>query len=155
MTIYKILDKLKISYEEISHKAVFTVEEANAIEEQINGVGCKNLFLTNKKGKYYIYVLEDSKQANLKELQIFLNEKRLSFGKEEELNEILKLTKGSVTPLGIINDKDNLVTILLDKDLIDKRILAHPNVNTKTMSLEYKDLIKIIEYTNHNYIIIE
>lgn len=155
MTIYEILDKLKISYEEISHKAVFTVEEANAIEEQINGVGCKNLFLTNKKGKYYIYVLEDSKQANLKELQIFLNEKRLSFGKEEELNEILKLTKGSVTPLGIINDKDNLVTILLDKDLIDKRILAHPNVNTKTMSLEYKDLIKIIEYTNHNYIIIE
>lgn len=155
MTIYEILDKLKISYEEISHKAVFTVEEANAIEEQINGVGCKNLFLTNKKGKYYIYVLEDSKQANLKELQIFLNEKRLSFGKEEELNEILKLTKGSVTPLGIINDKDNLVTILLDKDLIDKRILAHPNVNTKTISLEYKDLIKIIEYTNHNYIIIE
>lgn len=155
MTIYEILDKLKISYEEISHKAVFTVEEANAIQEQINGVGCKNLFLTNKKGKYYIYVLEDSKQANLKELQIFLNEKRLSFGKEEELNEILKLTKGSVTPLGIINDKDNLVTILLDKDLIDKRILAHPNVNTKTMSLEYKDLIKIIEYTNHNYIIIE
>lgn len=155
MTIYEILDKLKISYEEISHKAVFTVEEANAIQEQINGVGCKNLFLTNKKGKYYIYVLEDSKQANLKELQIFLNEKRLSFGKEEELNEILKLTKGSVTPLGIINDKDNLVTILLDKDLIDKRILAHPNVNTKTISLEYKDLIKIIEYTNHNYIIIE
>lgn len=155
MTIYDILDELKISYEEISHKAVFTVEEANAIEEQINGVGCKNLFLTNKKGKYYIYVLEDSKQANLKELQSFLNEKRLSFGKEEELNEILNLTKGSVTPLGIINDKANLVTILLDKDLIDKRILAHPNVNTKTVSLEYQDLIKIIEYTNHNYIIIE
>lgn len=75
--------------------------------------------------------------------------------KEEELNEILKLTKGSVTPLGIINDKDNLVTILLDKDIIDKRILALPFVNTKTISLEYKDLIKIIEYTNHNYIIIE
>ncbi len=155
MTIYEILDELKISYEEISHKAVFKVDEANAIEEQINGLGCKNLFLTNKKGKYYIYVLEDSKQANLKELQTFLNEKRLSFGKEEELNEILNLTKGSVTPLSIINDKDNLVTVLLDKDLIDKRILAHPNVNNKTMSLEYKDLIKIIEYTNHNYIIIE
>lgn len=134
---------------------MFTVEEANAIQEQINGVGCKNLFLTNKKEKYYIYVLEDSKQANLKELQIFLNEKRLSFGKEEELNKILKLTKGSVTPLGIINDKDNLVTILLDKDIIDKRIQALPFVNTKTISLEYKDLIKIIEYTNHNYIIIE
>ena len=99
MTIYEILDELKISYEEISHKAVFTVDEANAIEEQINGLGCKNLFLTNKKGKYYIYVLEDSKQANLKELQTFLNEKRLSFGKEEELNEILNLTKGSVTQM--------------------------------------------------------
>ena len=71
------------------------------------------------------------------------------------MNEVLRLTKGSVTPLGIINDKDNLVTILLDKDLINKRILALPFANTKTISLEYKDLIKIIEYTNHNYIIIE
>ena len=155
MTIYEVLDKLKIKYEEITHEAVFTVEEANAIEEAINGVGCKNLFLTNKKWKYYIYVLEDSKQANLKELQTFLNEKRLSFGKEEELNEILNLTKGSVTPLGIINDKDNLVTIILDKDLENKKILAHPNVNTKTVSLEYQDLIKIIEFTDHNYIIYE
>ena len=71
------------------------------------------------------------------------------------MNEVLRLTKGSVTPLGIINDKDNLVTILLDKDLINKRIPALPFVNAKTISLEYKDLIKIIEYTNHNYIIIE
>ena len=140
MTIYEILDELKISYEEISHKAVFTVEEANAIEEQINGVGCKNLFLTNKKGKYYIYVLEDSKQANLKELQIFLNEKRLSFGKEEELNEILKLTKGSVTPLGIINDKDNLKADFANK-YIGGAVLYHGAVQEEIMFMECSECL--------------
>ena len=152
MTIYEVLDKLKIKYEEITHEAVFTVEEANAIEEAIDGVGCKNLFLTNKKGKYYIDVLEDSKQANLKELQTFLNEKRLSFGKEEELNEILNLTKGSVTPLGIINDKDNKVVLVFDKELVDKKILCHPNRNTATVSLKFSDLIKFIECFEHEYL---
>ncbi len=152
--IYKILNKLNIKYEELSHKAVYTVEETKTIENMLDGTGCKNLFLTNKKGKYYLYVLEEDKQANIKELQGILNEKHLSFGKEEDLNNILNLTKGSVTPLGIINDKENKVTVLLDKNLVNKKILAHPNTNTKTISIEYSDLIKLIEYTNHTYVII-
>ena len=152
MNLYEILDKLNIKYDEIEHEAVYTIEEANKIESMIEGIGCKNLFLTDKN-KYFLYVLKDDKRADLKELAKYLNVLRLSFGNEDKLMELLGLTKGSVTPLGIINDKDNKVTIILDKDLVGCKLLCHPNTNTKTMNIEYEDLIKLIEYTNHKYII--
>ena len=71
----------------------------------------------------------------------------------EKLKEVLDLEDGSVTPMGIINDKDNKVTLVIDKDLIDKKILFHPNTNTKTMSIMYSDLVKFIEYEKHEYIL--
>lgn len=151
MDLYKILDKLDIKYDEIEHDAVYTVEEANKIEFMIEGIGCKNLFLTDKN-KYFLYVLKDDKRADLRELANYLNVLRLSFGNEDKLMELLGLTKGSVTPLGIINDKYNKVTIILDKDLVGCKLLCHPNINTKTMNIEYDDLIKLIEYTEHKYI---
>lgn len=152
MNLYEILKDLNIQYEEIEHDAVYTVEEANRIESMIEGIGCKNLFLTDKN-KYFLYVLKDDKRADLKELAKYLNVLRLSFGNEDKLMELLGLTKGSVTPLGIINDKNSEVTIILDKDLVGCKLLCHPNTNTKTMNIEYDDLIRLIEYTKHKYII--
>ena len=151
MNLYEILNKLNIKYDEIEHDAVYTVEEANRIESMIEGIGCKNLFLTDKN-KYFLYVLKDDKRADLKELAKYLNVLRLSFGNEDKLMELLGLTKGSVTPLGFINDKDNKVTVILDKDLVNCKLLCHHNTNTKTMNIEYDDLIKLIEYTEHEYI---
>ena len=81
-----------------------------------------------------------------------VNVSQLEFASPKDLEEILNVEIGSVTPLGIINDKDNLVTILIDKTLSDKKILMHPNVNTKTISMNFTDLIKFIEYTNHKYL---
>lgn len=153
MNIYEILDKLEIIYEEIEHPAVYTVEEANQIERMIEGIGCKNLFLTDKKGHYYLYVLKDNKKADLKELALKLNVLRLTFGNEDDLNNLLGLTKGSVTPLGVINDSDNKVILVFDSELVGEKLLCHPNVNTKTMSIDWNDLIKLIEYTKHSYII--
>ncbi len=153
MNIYEVLEELKINYDEIEHPAVYTVEEANKLERMLEGVGCKNLFLTDKKGHYYLYILKDDKRADLKDLAFKLKVLKLTFGSEEDLNTLLGLSKGSVTPLGIINDKDNKVTLVIDKDLVDKKLLCHPNVNTKTISIEYKDLIKLIEYEKHNYIV--
>lgn len=152
MNIYEVLEKLKINYDEIEHPAVYTVEEANRLERMLEGVGCKNLFLTDKKGHYYLYILKDDKRADLKDLALKLKVLKLTFGSEEDLNKLLGLSKGSVTPLGIINDKDNKVTLVIDKDLVDKKLLCHPNVNTKTISIMYEDLIKLIEYEKHNYI---
>lgn len=153
MNIYETLNDLKIKYEEITHQAVFTVEEANSLKEKIDGIGCKNLFLTDKKGHYFLYLLKDNKKADLKALANYLNVLKLTFASVEELNHFLGLTKGSVTPLGIINDKENKVLLIIDKELLNQKILVHPNTNTKTISLECQDLIKFIEYNKNQYII--
>ncbi len=151
MNIYHILNELNINYEEIEHKAVYTVEEANSLKDRIKGTGCKNLFLTDKKNNYFLYLLRDDKKADLKELSNFLNVKRLTFGNDDDLNNLLGLTKGSVTPLGIINDKDKKVRVVIDKVLVGEVILVHPNVNTKTIAITYEDLIKFIKYIGNEY----
>lgn len=91
MNLYEILNKLNIEYSEIEHEKVYTVKQAQNIKSRINGIGCKNLFLTDRKGKYILVVLEDSKKANIKDLAKISNTNRLSFASEEELRNILNL----------------------------------------------------------------
>ena len=152
MDIYTILNKLNINYEEVNHKSVCTVQEAInlGISKMITGIECKNLFVKSKNNYYLIFV-KSSKRVNLKELSKLINETRFSFATIEELKEILNLDIGSVTPLSIINDKDNKVTLLLDKELKNEKVLVHSNINTRTLSLYYNDLLKFIEYMNHKY----
>jgi len=152
MNLYELLNSLDIEYEEIEHEPVYTIEEAEYTKQLIKGVGVKNLFLTNHKGNYYLVLIEDSKQVNLKEMAKMANTKRLSFARLEELKKILNLNLGSVTPLGLINDLEHQVIVLIDKELKEKRILVHPNTNTKTLSLEFEDLIKLIHYLKNQYI---
>ncbi len=152
MTIYEILEKLNIIYQEIEEQAVYTVEQAKKIQKRIEGIGCKNLFLTNKKGKYYLVILEKNKKANIKEIKKLINQSHLSLASNSELNQILNLEQGSVTPFGIIYDNENKVELILDKDLKNKKSFFHPNINTKTISIQFQDLIKFIEYEKHNYI---
>lgn len=152
MNVYEILEKLNIKYEEWTHNAVYTMEEAINIKNRLKGLECKNLFLKSKDN-YFLLVIEGDKKANLKEIEKLLNIKRLTFASEDELMNILNLTKGSVTPLGLINDKEKIARVLIDKNLKDNKLLVHPNINTKTISIEYIDLIKFIDYTEHKYII--
>ena len=149
--IYELFDKLDISYRKIEHEAVYTVEDADKIEGMIDGIGCKNLFLKDKKGSYYLYMLKEDKRADLKELSKYFQCGRLRFGDESELYDCLKLKKGSVTPLGVINDDSGRVVIVLDKELSGKNVLVHPNINTATVSLKYEDVIKIINYCGNSY----
>ena len=86
-------------------------------------------------------------------LSSFVNVPRLSFASSEDLEEILELTGGSVTPLGIINDEFRRVELLFDKDLKDKKILVHPLVNTKTMAIKWTDLVKFVEWKGSRYYI--
>lgn len=150
--LFEILDKLEIKYELLEHGAVYTVDEAKELDNMIEGIGCKNLFLTNKKGKYFLVMIHEDKRANIKEIESLVDCKHLSFGKEEDLKEVLGLEVGSCTPLGIVNDKENKVVLVFDKDLVDKKVLCHPNKNTATLSLEFSDLIKFIEYLEHKYL---
>lgn len=153
MNIYEVLKELNINYTEIEHKAVYTIEEAikEDIPSKINGIECKNLFV-KYKNNYFLIFVECNKRVNLKELAKYLCVQKLSFASESELKNILNLDIGSVTPLGIVNDKDNLVTLVIDSSLKNNNVLVHPNINTKTISLSYDDLLSIIKFLNHKYI---
>ncbi len=153
MNIYDKFKELNINYEEIEHEAVFTVEEAKKIDRALDGESCKNLFLKDRRGKYFLYVLKSDKMADLKSLRKELGVNQLVFTEPDELFNILGLTKGSVTPLAIINDKDNLVTLIIDRYLVGKRLMFHPNVNTKTVLISYDDLIRLIENERHKYML--
>lgn len=153
MNLYDVLARLKINYEEIEHEAVYTVKEAQAISRQISGVGCKNLFLKDSTNTYYLVIMQEDKRANFKELSHLLNTTNLSFASEDELYNLLKLTKGSLTPFGIINDEKHLTTLIIDKDLKDQLLLFHPNTNTKTISLSFADLIRFIDDQKNKYIL--
>ena len=140
--IYEVLNKLNIEYQMVEHEEVFTAEQSKHIKNMIEGVGGKTLFLKDKNN-YYLYLLDDERQANLKFLSKSLNIGRLSFGNEDELYDKLKLKKGSVTPLGIINDNSSVI-LIIDKTLKGKKILTHPNINTATVSIRYDKVYKVL-----------
>lgn len=154
MSIYEILKELKINYEEIEHQAVYTVEEAlkEDISSKIEGIECKNLFVKSKN-RYYLILIKAEKRADLKAMAHLVNETKLSFASEEELKSILNLTIGGVTPLGLVNDRENMVTLLIDKELENNKVLVHPNVNTKTISIQLSDLIKLVDHIEHQYLL--
>lgn len=149
--LYDTLEKLNIEYEEISHSPVYTIEEAKKISRCIEGKGCKSLFL-KRKNKYYLVLIEENKRADLKQISRMLGVSQLSFAGTENLKEILGLEQGSVTPFGIVNDYENKVLLLIDKELKGEKLLLHPNTNTKTISVSYEDLIRFIEEQKHSYI---
>lgn len=144
--VLKKLDELNIHYKLIDHPAVYTIDTMDELHLNKNGHIVKNLFLKNSNGKkHYLVVLKGDKKADLKSIKSQINSTALSFASEERLEKHLGLSKGSVTPLGIINDEEHLVNIVLDEDLKNEEILGvHPNVNTSTVFISYNDLIKFI-----------
>lgn len=152
MDILDVLNKLNIKYDIKEHKAVYTVEEMQEIFLDLEGIGCKNLFLQDVKKKLFLYIFPEYKRADLKMLPGKINSKRLSFANENDLQIYLGLIPGAVTPLGIINDKEQKVTVVLDKELKNNKVLIHPNRNTATISIKYDDLIKFIKYCRNFFI---
>ena len=152
MEIDEIFQKLGIEKEIVYHQAVFTVDEIKKLKLDIEGEGCKNLFLTNKKN-FYLVILPEDKRADMKEISK-ITKGHLSFAKEDDVKRILNLERGSLTPFGIINDRKKEVMILIDQELVGKKLLFHPNVNTATISISYTDLIRFIEYEKNLYKII-
>lgn len=151
MDIYDVLEKLDIKYDEIVHKEVYTIKEVDDLKERIDGVGVKNIFLTNKRGGYFLVLIKDNKRLDIKMLESIFNTGHLSFCSDIELKDILGVESGSVSVFNIINDKLNKVFIFIDRELISKRVLFHPNINTRTISINYNDVIRVIDYLNHDY----
>lgn len=152
MEILEVLEDLNIEYKMQEHKPAYTVDDLKDVFFDMEGIGCKNLFLKDAKKNLFLYTLPEDKRADLKILPEKINSKRLSFANENDLQTYLDLIPGAVTPLGIINDKDKKVTVVLDKELRNKNVLIHPNRNTATISIKYDDLIKFIKYCGNNFL---
>ena len=147
--ILQRLKELGIQYELIEHKAVFNMEEMDALGKDFfkGATICKNLFLRDQKGKrHFLVTMKEEKQANLAEIAKSCLATKLSFASEERLKKYLNLTPGAVTPLAIINDEQKAVEVILDKDLFKvEKIGVHPGVNTATVIISPADLEKYIK----------
>lgn len=143
--IYQYLREKGIRYKAIEHEAVFTVEQAKSLNLPDTEAGAKNLFLRDdKKRNYYLLSVRDALPVNLKEFQRKIGSRRLSFASEEDLYQIMKLTKGAVSPFGVMNDDRCMVRVYFDAFFEGKMISVHPNENTATVYLECDDLVKLI-----------
>lgn len=145
--IYLKLKELNIEYLKIDHIPIYTIDEANNLDIENKEYIAKNLFLRDdKKRNYYLLVVKSNKKIDLNDLKNKINSRRLSFASEIDLEKYLKLKKGSVTPLGVLNDVERKVKIIIDEDILKEEIVGvHPNDNDATVFMKTKDLIRLIE----------
>lgn len=143
--IYDYLREREIPYEAIEHKAVFTVDQAKALNLPNPEAGAKNLFLRDdKKGNYYLLTVRETRIISLKEFQEKIGSRRLSFASEEDLFQMMKLSRGAVTPFGMLNDEACIIKVYFDAFFDGKIISVHPNDNTATVYLSCNDLVNLI-----------
>ena len=156
--IYDFIKSKNIWHEITEHKAVFNMNELSEIEVPYREYDAKNLFVRDdKKRNYYLITVKGDKRVDLKEFRRQNNTRPLSFASEQELMSIMNLIAGSVTPLGMLNDKELKVAFYLDKDFLNgKQIIGiHPNENTATLWLKVEDLISIIKEHGNEVNIVE
>ncbi len=152
--VYDILEQLEIPYIRYEHEPVFTIPEVEELMLLTEGDHCKNLFVRDHHGKrHYLILVSAEKRADLKDIASQIGSTRLSFASEERLMKYLDLIPGAVTPLGLINDKEKQVTVLIDKDLKSEgRICFHPNVNNATVSVLYRDFERFLTWAGNQVI---
>lgn len=144
--IYKYLTEKNIPYEVTEHMAVFNMEGLKSVELPYGEWIAKNLFIRDdKKRSYYLITVKGDKRVDLKEFRRRQGFRALSFAASEELLSIMGLTHGSVTPFGILNDKEHRVHFYLDAEFIGNKIGVHPNDNTATVWMQADDLVKLIQ----------
>lgn len=153
----ELLDREGIAYELYEHVAVYTVVEATAAGIPHRELGAKNLFLRDDKHRaYYLVCLPDEKNVSLREIQESLGSRRLSFASEQDLRAMLGLVPGSVTPLGVLNDAEWRVEVVLDQALVDAgRVTIHPCDNTGTVLLATTDLIELLRRHGHEVSVVD
>lgn len=146
--VYDFIKSKNIWHEITEHEAVFNMDELSKIEVPYNDCDAKNLFVRDdKKENYYLITVKGNKRVDLKEFRKRYDVRPISFASAEDLMKYLNLIPGSVSPLGLLNDKERKVKFYLDDSFFkdDKIIGIHPNDNTATVWLKVDDLINIIK----------
>ena len=148
-SLLDILNKKKINYKITEHPAFYTVNDSEKYKIKIMGMHSKNLFLKNKKNKFYLFSCYEHQKVDIKKLSKLLDLGNISFANETLLYEKLGVKPGSVTPFGLLNDLDKEVQFFLDKKLFENTIVNfHPLENTSTISLSSVDLVSFLNNLN-------
>jgi Ala-tRNA(Pro) deacylase len=146
--VYETLRALGILFTRHQHPPVATVEEAEPYWADIEATHCKNLFLRNQRGnRHYLVILTHEKRANLRAIADQIGDGKLSFASPERLMAHLGVTPGSVSPFGLIHDREHAVRVVLDRDLLAAtRLSFHPNINTVTVTISAVDFTRFLEF---------
>lgn len=156
---YDLLDSLGIEYERVDHEEANTMEACLAIDEVLApAVICKNLFLCNaQKTKFYLLMIREDKKFLTKDISKQINSARLSFGPAEYMEQFLDITPGSVSVLGLMNDKENNVTLLVDEDVLKAEYFGcHPCINTSSLRLKIADVFgPFLQAVHHEYTVVK
>ena len=154
---YDFLDKLGVEYTRYEHEPLMTIAAAEELDKKIGLEICKNLFLSTRHStEFYLLVMVGSKKFNTGKVSKQIGVPRMTFADDEHMLEFLDIKPGSVSPLGLINDKNNNVKLLIDSDMVNmEKIAVHPCVNTATVVLKTKDLLeKIIPACGHDFTVV-
>jgi Ala-tRNA(Pro) deacylase len=153
--LFEKLEEFNIDYTKYNHDALFTMDNYSTIEKEYGVIIPKNLFLTNRQQtKFYLLLIRGDKKFQTKELSSQINSARLSFAKEEMLEEDLHCFKGSTSPFGLLFDNPNKIQLLIDEDLLNNSYLGfHPLDNTMTVKISTDDFLnKFLININHDFI---
>ncbi len=144
------LESLGLSVETVSHRPVFTVEEAKRYRDPLVGAHVKNLFVRDKKGIMWLVVTLEHRTVDLHAVAARLGLKRLSFASERRMTERLGVRPGSVTPFALLNDHERKVSLALDVGLKEYDVWNfHPLVNTMTTTIQAADMLHFLDEIDH------
>ena len=155
---YDFLDHLGVLYQRIDHEAVMTMEVCAEIDEVLQATICKNLFLCNRQETdFYLLMMPGDKKFKTKDLSAQLGVARLSFAKECYMEEFLDITPGSVSVMGLMNDKEQRVRLCVDEEVLTgSEIGCHPCINTASIKFATKDFIeKIVPAMGHEMTVVK
>ena len=157
--VYDFLDKLSVTYQRVDHEAAMTMEACEEIDRTLGDdtAICKNLFLCNRQEtNFYLLLMPGDKPFKTKDLSAQIGSARLSFAKPEYMEKYLDITPGSVSVLGLMNDREKKVQLLIDEDVLkDPYFGCHPCINTSSLKFTTKDFIeKIIPALEHEPVIV-
>ena len=153
--VYDFLDQLGIEYIRTDHERTDTMEACNEVDVVLDVLICKNLFLCNRqKTNFYLLMMPGDKPFKTKELSAQINSARLSFASAEDMEKYLDIHPGAVSVMGLMNDHDNAVQLLVDEDVLKGEYLGcHPCVNTSSLKLKTADVFTtFLDAVNHKAI---
>lgn len=158
MAVYELLEELGISYVRLDHEATATIEECHDVDRLLGIRLCKNLFLCNaQKTAFYLLMMPGEKKFVTREVCGQIQSPRLSFAPAEAMERLLHISPGAVSVMGLMNDKERQVRLLIDGEVLSEEYLGcHPCVNTASLRIKTEDLLsRFLPHTGHDYTVVE